>query len=148
MTRAEQLFDLLLRDLQQDCLDYQALKRLMGCLYEALMARHASEIESLNQQVNLLLDYVRARAQRRSKILSAFNQGQPLSTQAMTQLIARSPAPWQERLGDAWQQLETQVRETKLLNERNGKLLAMHSELLSQLLGARHSQAVYQPSYY
>lgn len=147
MTRTEQLAQVAGRDLELDCADYQGLQRLMQTLYEQLLVRNAAQIESLNQQISVLVEFIRARAERRSKILAAFNMV-PTSSAAMTTLLAHCPLPNRNAYFHCWHELASLIEQTKSLNERNGKLLAMHNEILNQLLGDAQAVQVYSPRYY
>src|SRR6187551_809196 len=92
MTRSEQLVQLAGRDIELDCTDYQGLQRIMHALYEQLLARNSAQIEVLNQQISVLLEFIGARADRRSKILAAFGLSASASG-AMERLLSHSPLP-------------------------------------------------------
>jgi len=147
VTRSQQLAQVAGRDLELDCADYQGLQRLMQGLYEQLLVRDSVQIESINQQILVLVDFIRARADRRSKILAAFGLV-PTSSDAMKTLLAHCPLPNRNAYLHCWQELKKWVQETKSLNERNGKLLAMHNEILSQLMSDGQVPQVYSPRYY
>lgn len=147
MTRSEQLVQLAGRDIELDCADYQGLQRLMQSLYEQLLVRNSAQIESLNQQISVLVEFIRARAERRRKILNAFGLAPSLSG-AMEKLLIHCPLPNRNDYLRSWTQLENLIQQTKSLNERNGKLLAMHNDILSQLLGNGQAEQVYSPRYY
>ena len=147
MTRSEQLAQLAGRDLELDCADYRGLQQLMQALYEQLLVRNSAQIESLNQQISVLIDFIRTRAERRSKILAAFNLV-PTSSAAMKHLLACCPQPSRDAYLHCWHELETLIGQTQTLNERNGKLLAMHNEILSQMMGDAQAVQVYAPRYY
>lgn len=147
MTRSQQLAQLAGRDLELDCADYQGLQRLMHALYEQLLVRNSAQIESINQQIQVLVDFIRARAERRSKILAAFGLV-PSSSEAMKTLLSHCSVPHRDAYLHCWHELEKLVPETKSLNERNGKLLAMHNEILSQLMSDSPAVQVYSPRYY
>lgn len=146
MNRREQLLQVLERDIQQDCADYAGLHRLMQSLYQQLLERNSAEIERINTQINFLVEYVRARTQRRSKILSAFGLGS--GAEAMEQAFSLLPDSRREALQQKWQELAELVKQAKQLNERNGKLLAMHNDILSQLLAGERDTQVYAPQYF
>lgn len=146
MNRREQLLQVLERDIQQDCADYAGLHRLMQGLYQQLLERNSAEIERINTQINFLVEYVRARTQRRSKILSAFGLGS--GAEAMEQAFSLLPDSRREALQQKWQELAELVKQAKQLNERNGKLLAMHNDILSQLLAGERDAQVYAPQYF
>lgn len=146
MNRSEQLIQLVGRDLELDCADYQNLQELMQAQYEALLVRNSVQIESLNQQISVLLELIRARAQRRSKILTIF--GLPADQPgAMVRLLSHASTTSRELFMQCWNALGRLVQNTRSLNERNGKLLAMHNEILSQLLANEESSQVYAPRY-
>ena len=147
MNRSEQLLQLAGRDIELDCTDYQGLQRLMHALYEQLLVRNSAQIESLNQQISVLVEFIRSRAERRRKILSAFGVS-TATPGAMKQLLARCPLPNRAELIQCWDELEQLVQTSKAINERNGKLLAMHNDILGQIIGRAQSAQVYAPRYY
>lgn len=147
MTRSEQLVQLAGRDIELDCADYQGLQRLMQALYEQLLVRNSAQIESLNQQISVLVEFIRARAERRTKILTAFGLS-PSTTGAMESLLIHCPLPNRNTYLQCWRELENLVQQTKSLNERNGKLLAMHNDILGQIMGSAQTSPVYSPHYY
>ncbi|WP_039914707.1 flagellar export chaperone FlgN [Cellvibrio mixtus] len=147
MTRSEQLVQLAGRDIELDCTDYVGLQHLMQALYEQLLVRSSAQIESLNQQISVLVEFIRARAERRSKILTAFGLSPSLSG-AMEKLLIHCPLPNRNTYLQRWKELENLVQQTKSLNERNGKLLAMHNDILGQIMGSAQAEQVYSPRYY
>jgi len=147
MTRSEQLVQLAGRDIELDCTDYQRLQQLMHALYEQLLARNSAQIEALNQQISVVLELIGARAERRSKILAAFGLSASASG-AMERLLSHCPLPSRTSFIQQWAELENLVQQTKQLNERNGKLLAMHNEILCQIMGSEQSSSVYAARYY
>ncbi len=147
MNRSEQLLQLIGRDIELDCADYQGLQRLMQALYEQLLVRNSAQIESLNQQITVLVDFIRARAERRRKIITAFGLA-PTAPGVMEKLLAHCPLPNRTTYLHCWNELEQLIQRTQSLNERNGKLLAMHNDILNQILGTRASAEVYSPRYY
>lgn len=145
MNRREQLLQVLERDIQQDCGDYAGLRGLMQGLYQQLLERDSADIERTNAQINLLLEGVHARTQRRSKILSAFGLGS--GAEAMSQAFLLFRDSRREALQQQWQELAELVKQAKQLNDRNGKLLAMHNDILNQLLSADRDPQVYTQQY-
>ncbi|HEX7762756.1 MAG TPA: flagellar export chaperone FlgN [Cellvibrio sp.] len=146
LNRAQQLVQLAGRDIEQDCADYQGLQGLMQCLYEQLLLRNCEQIEQLNQQILVLIEFIRARAERRRKILAAFGIPAAASNQGIVKLLCMLPESMNPLA--RWSQLESLVSETKRLNERNGKLLAMHNEIINHILGGQQAEQVYSPQYY
>lgn len=146
MNRREQLLDVIAQDIQQDSEGYLALRKLMQDLYAQLLLRDCQQIDQLNLQINQLIEQLRARAQRRNKIITAF--GIMAGAQAMQTLLAVFPAPRGEQLQKQWAQLTHLVVECKQLNERNGKLLSMHNDILSKLLNISADSPLYTPQFY
>lgn len=146
MSRREQLLDVIEQDIQQDSEDYLALRKLMQDLYAQLLLRDCQQIDQLNLQINQLIEQLRARAQRRNKIITAF--GIMAGHQAMQTLFSAFPAARAEQLQKQWAQLTRLVIECKELNERNGKLLSMHNDILSKLLNVGADSPLYTPQFY
>jgi flagella synthesis protein FlgN len=146
LSREQQLLLVVEQDLQQDCADYLALRGLMQELYQQLLKRDSRQIDLLNEQILPLVDQAKARAERRSKVLAAFQLGSGNS--AMQKLLARYPQAQRKHLEHTWEQLGQLAGQCKRLNERNGKLLAMHHEILEQLLGEPGSAQLYTPQPY
>nr|WP_232106476.1 flagellar protein FlgN [Pseudomonas mendocina] len=134
------------QDLHQDCADYLTLRGLMQELYQQLLKRDSRQIDLLNEQILPLVDQAKARAERRSKVLAAFQLGSGNS--AMQKLLARYPQAQRKHLELTWEQLGQLAGQCKRLNERNGKLLAMHNEILDQLLGEPGAGQLYTPQPY
>jgi flagella synthesis protein FlgN len=144
--REQQLLQVVEQDLHQDCADYLALRGLMQELYQQLLKRDSRQIDLLNEQILPLVDQAKARGERRSKVLAAFQLGSGHS--AMHKLLARYPQTQRNHLALTWEQLGQLAGQCKRLNERNGKLLAMHNEILEQLLGEPGSAQLYTPQLY
>lgn len=143
--RERQLLQVIEQDLQQDCADYLALRGLMQDLYQQLLKRDNRLIDIINAQIQPLIEQSRQRAERRSKVLTAFNLGTGPS--AMKKLLARYPQAQRSHIENTWQQLGQLASQCKSLNERNGKLVAMHHEILEQLLGEPGANHLYSPQY-
>lgn len=147
MSRADQLVDLVGREIALDLIDYQTLQQHMSALHQQLLMRAVAEIDATNESISTILERIGARADRRSKILSAF--GLPLDASgSLRELLMRAPAENRPALLAQLTQLEASILETKQQNERNGKLLAMHNDILTQVMSASTSGATYQPRYY
>ncbi|HBZ94521.1 MULTISPECIES: flagellar export chaperone FlgN [unclassified Pseudomonas] len=144
--REQQLLQIVEQDLHQDCADYLTLRGLMQELYQQLLKRDSRQIDLLNEQILPLVDQAKARAERRSKVLAAFQLGSGNS--AMQKLLARYPQAQRKHLELTWEQLGQLAGQCKRLNERNGKLLAMHNEILEQLLGEPGAGQLYTPQPY
>lgn len=142
MTQKAQLLLVLEQDIQADVAGYECLARCMDELYGWLMARNCLQIDAANQQISVLLDAASRRAQRRSKVLQAF--GLDDGSSAMERLLTLLAPARSASLQADWNALTQQVTHCRTLNERNGRLLAMHKDILQQLL---HSMpdSLYQP---
>ncbi|KRW61183.1 flagellar protein FlgN [Pseudomonas sp. TTU2014-080ASC] len=143
--RVQQLLSVIAQDLQDDCTDYQCLHDLMQALHQQLVDRNSQQIDLLINQINPLIAQSRQRAERRSKVLSAFGLG--AGAQAMHALLERYPQPQREQLHQVWDSLGELTVQCKNQNERNGKLLAMQSELLEKLLDEPGNAHLYKPEY-
>ncbi len=146
MNRREQLLNVVEQDTQHDCDDYMCLRGLMQELYQQLLNRNCQQIDLLNAKIANLVDQVRGRAERRSKILRAFGLG--TGAEAIQQLFGLFSLGRDERLRQIWGQLNQLVIQCKHLNERNGKLLAMHNDILNQLIGEGCNTDLYAPHFY
>lgn len=146
MNRREQLLKVVVQDVQHDCEDYRALRDLMQQLHKQLQMRNSQQINVLNEQILVHIEQGHARAQRRSKILAALKlDSADKGMQALLlQLGDRLRVPLQKR----WQELGELASECKRLNDRNGKLLAMHNEILDQLMRADAGAELYGPQCY
>lgn len=144
--REQQLLQVVEQDLQQDCADYLALRGLMQELYQQLLKRDSQQIDLLNEQITPLVEQAKVRAERRSKVLAAFRLG--AGHAGMSQLIERYSPALRGHMERTWEQLGQLAGQCKRLNERNGKLLAMHHEILEQLLGEPGAAHLYAPQPY
>lgn len=143
MSRREQLLVVIDQDVQRDCVDYQLLQDLMQDLYEQLLVRDCSRIDSLNMLILARLDRLHVHARRRSRVLRAF--GLPPGNEGMHELIEQFEPPTRVRLESSWRTLVEGIRGCRRLNERNGNLLSMHHEVLSQLFGGERDHFLYSP---
>lgn len=141
MSQREKLLAVVDDDLQQDLGDYLALRELMQALYGHLLERDAPEIERANLQISHRVEALFARAGRRSKVLAAF--GLEATTSGMQRLLAVSSGERGDSLQRHWQQVGELAQQCQALNECNGKLLAMHHEILQQLLGSNQGAQLY-----
>lgn len=139
--KREQLLSLIERDIQQDCADYLRLRGLMQELYEFLMSRDTARIDVINQQVSGLVDETRLRAERRSKALGAFRL--EADAAGMYRLFELYPGVRRTQLQQYWSELGQLATQCQRLNERNGQLLAMHNDILVQLLGNSADSGLY-----
>lgn len=146
MNQRDKLLEVVASDLQQDCEDYSALRDLMQALYAFLLERDSPEIDRLNLQITTRVETIGSRAQRRTKVLGAFRL-QP-DAEGMRRLLSCYPNEQAVGLSQLWRRLGTLASQCQQINERNGKLLAMHHEILGQLLAGSHDARLYQPQMY
>lgn len=146
MNQRDRLLAAVADDIRQDCEQYLALRDLMQALYTFLLERDSAEIDRLNLQITRHVEALEVRARRRAKVLGAFRLSG--DGDGMQRLLASYPADQRAELQAGWQQLGSLARHCQQLNERNGKLLAMHHDLLQQLLGDQRDARVYQPHAY
>jgi flagella synthesis protein FlgN len=143
VSQRDQLLKVVEQDVHDDLTGFARLYEWMGRLQVALMARETVTIAEANGHIAALMDAASARARRRSRVLEVFRLG--ADTRAMESLIGLYEPVRRGHLDQAWKTLIASVERCRDLNERNGKLLAMHSEIFQQL--ARQDTAqVYSPS--
>lgn len=146
MNKRDRLLQIAEQDVQQDCADYGHLLALMQALYQHLLQRNCEQIDLHNDKIMAAVIQIRERAERRKKILQAF--GLDATPTAMQRMINLYPADRRTALQQHWQQLAEQVAESKNINERNGRLLAMHNDILSQLLAPGYEHSAQAPQYF
>lgn len=146
MNRQQKLLAALEQDLQRDLAEYRQLLSLTEALHDALLRRDSPVVEARNQQVAALLDEVKTRAARRTRILLAFSL--PGDGVGMLRLIRLCDPEQRSRLAVGWDELQTLVRACNWQNENNGKLLAMQHDILTQILGQSAAADIYTPQYY
>lgn len=139
------LLQLIEADIRLDRDDYLSLRGELLDLHVQLLARDSVAIARCNERIEARVANVRQRAERRGKILQAF--GLDIDRSGMQRLLDHYPGAGREALRRDWQHLAEQVEECRQLNERNGRLLAMHHEILGQLLAGQGGQGVYTPAY-
>ena len=143
MSQRDQLLKVVEQDVHDDLTGFALLHEWMGRLQVALMAREIVTITEANGHIVALMDAASARARRRSRVLEVFRLG--TDTRAMDSLIGLYEPVRRGHVDHAWKTLIASVERCRDLNERNGKLLAMHGEIFQQL--ARQDPAqVYSPS--
>jgi flagella synthesis protein FlgN len=146
VSQREKLLAVVDDDLQQDCGDYLALRELMQELYSRLLERDVPEIDRINLQITVRVEAIAARAQRRSKVLEAFRL--EATGVGMRRLLASCSGSRGESLQQHWLQVGDLAVQCQQFNERNGKLLAMHHDILQQLLAGNQDARLYSPQAY
>lgn len=144
MSQRDQLLSIIERDVLDDVTDFALLNEQMTRLHGLLLARGTDEINVVNESILLLLDAVRGRARRRSKVLAAFQLG--AGSQAMDTLIGYLAPVRRARVHTAWKEVVSGAERCLLLNERNGKLLALQSDIVQRLLDPQAVE-LYAPEY-
>lgn len=143
--RRARLLQLIEADIRLDRADYLYLRSALLDLHDQLLARDSEAIARSNTRIGELVEAVRQRAERRAKVLQAF--GLDIGRAGMQRLLEHFPGSGRQALQRDWQALAEQVEECRLLNERNGRLLAMHNEIIGQLLAGQGGHGVYSPEY-
>ncbi|MDF3933849.1 flagellar protein FlgN [Pseudomonas citronellolis] len=143
--RRARLLQMIEADIRLDRADYLYLRSALLDLHDQLLARDSESIARSNQRIEELVDAVRQRAERRAKVLQAF--ALDINRSGMQRLLEHFPGAGRQALQRDWQALAEQVEECRLLNERNGRLLAMHNEIIGQLLAGQGGHGVYAPEY-
>lgn len=147
MSQKAKLLAMVENDIASDLEAFSQMLPLLDQLHERLLAHDGAGIEALNQRLDPWLAAIAERDARRSKILTAF--GLAADASGMARLLSAYPAPRRDTLARQWQQLGEIALQCRQRNERNGRLLAMHNEILSQLLtGAGQDAAVYSQQGY
>jgi len=146
VTQRDKLLAVVDDDLRQDCSDYLALRELMQELYGRLLERDVPEIDRINLQITLRVEAIAARAQRRTKVLAAFRLD--ATGAGMRRLLSSCSGERGVSLQQHWQQVGDLAVQCQLFNEHNGKLLAMHHDILQQLLAGNQDARLYTPQAY
>lgn len=101
---------------------------------QRLLARHDSEaLAGLAAQLDPHLEALASSAATRARAFRGL--GLAPSTQGVTALLAKLPAPMAQSLEKMWRQLELGLTQCQALNERNGQLLAHQRTALAELTG-------------
>lgn len=146
MNKEAQLIKFFVQDLQQDSQSYTGLLDLLKSLNRAILARQVELITSINHQITACTLKLHESSLRREKILQALH----LHSQeaGVEQLIAKLPNPLGSSTQTLWQEISQCIIDCKQQNNANGKIMAMHQELITQLLHQADNSGVYNPSYY
>lgn len=142
MSQKAKLLAVVASDIAADLDAFGQVQPLLDELHERLLAHDGLGIEALNRRLDPWLAAIAERDARRGKILGAL--GLAVDASGVARLLAAYPSPQREALSRQWQRLGELAHDCRRRNERNGRLLAMHNEILSQLLtGAGQDSAVY-----
>lgn len=146
MNSRDRLVAALDQDIQQDLVGYRHLLALSQSLHAQLLQRDAQAVEDVNHAIAGLVEQASARAQRRSRILSAFSL--KAEDQGMTILVASCSGKLREQLEAGWAELGQLVTACRQQNDYNAQLLAMQHSILDHLLGQTAQSDIYAPPYY
>ena len=142
MSQKAKLLAVIESDIAADLEAFGQVLPLLDEMHDRLLAHDGLAIEALNRRLDPWLAAIAERDARRGKILGAF--GLSMDAASMARLLAAYPASQREALTRQWQRLGEIAHDCRQRNERNGRLLAMHNEILSQLLtGAGQEVTVY-----
>ncbi|SDT23610.1 flagella synthesis protein FlgN [Halopseudomonas xinjiangensis] len=146
MNSRDRLLAALDQDIQQDLVSYRQLLALSQSLHVQLLQRDAQAVEDTNHAIAVLVEQASARAQRRSRILSAFSL--KAEEQGMNILFASCGREVRDGLEAGWAQLGRLVDACRQQNDYNAQLLAMQHSILDHLLGQTAQADIYAPQYY
>lgn len=133
-------------DVQRDSLDYSCLEECLQTLHGQLLAHDALAIADANTRISELLETLAQRARRRVRVLAALSAPRSDAHShgaAMQRLLSQLPPPHGPRLLRLWLGLEPRVQACQRLNQRNGRVLSVHRDLLRDLLEA--DTGIYRP---
>lgn len=136
---AAQQINRLIQDIVQDRKNYISLGALLEQQRQTFMKHDAPALDALNEQ--LLTEYQRLQYSANVRQQTLQQLGLTADNQGLQTLFTRLPAPHREKAAALWGDLQQRATRCKQLNERNGMLLNMQQELMSDLLNAGESGA-------
>lgn len=122
----------LLLGVQADLASLQQLRALLQA-QRSLLCQHAgNELAPLNERHAQLIATLEHNARQRSEYLQ--RMGFKANAGGMSHLLAHLPANVAQKLAPQWERLHRELRELKLENEINGRILAGQQEVVRALL--------------
>ncbi|MEZ9197091.1 flagellar protein FlgN [Shewanella sp. 10N.286.54.B9] len=122
----------IVRGIRQDIDGYKQLKSLLKRQRELMQRRDNQGLHHHNEHQSNLCNSLMIKAAERKKMLELLGfQG---SASGMRSLIERLPESSSEQVAMLWNNLVSLVKESKQVNEANGKLLVGQQEVINQLL--------------
>ncbi len=130
----------IVRGIRQDIDGYKQLKSLLKRQRELMQRRDNQGLHHHNEHQSSLCHNLMIKAGERRKMLESLGfQG---SASGMRSLIERLPESSSEQVSMLWNNLVCLVKESKQVNEANGKLLVGQQEVINQLLQRDEQPAV------
>ena len=127
-----ELLKALLLGVQADLASLHKLRALLQA-QRSLLCQHAGdELAPLNEQHAQLIADLEHNARERSRNLQ--RMGFKANAGGMSHLLAHLPTGVAQKLAPQWERLHRELRELKLENDINGRILAGQQEILRDLL--------------
>ena len=131
--KARNRLEALVRDIRQDLDNCRQLEVQLAEQQRLLARQESDALSDIGQHILAYIDKLQVRAEQRSLHLQAL--GLPGGAAGITALAGKLPHTFGQRLKKDWEQLEQALARCKILNERNGELLASHRHALATLTG-------------
>lgn len=122
----------IVRGIRQDIDGYKQLKSLLKRQRELMQSRDNQGLHHHNEHQSRLCHNLMIKAGERRSMLKSL--GFEATAGGMRSLIERLPEPLSEQVSMLWNNLISLVKESKQMNESNGKLLVGQQEVINQLL--------------
>lgn len=130
----------LVKGIRQDIEGYRQLKSLLNRQRELMQRRDNQGLNEHNKLQSSLCNSLMVKASDRGLMLQ--DLGFAGDASGMQALIARLPKASSEQVANLWDNLLSLVRESKQINEDNGKLLVAQQEVINQLLNPSNELAI------
>lgn len=124
---------------RQDIDGYRQLKSLLNRQRELMQRRDNQGLNEHNKLQSSLCNSLMTKASDRGQMLQ--DLGFAGNASGMLALIARLPKASSDQVATLWDNLLGLVRESKQINEENGKLLVAQQEVINQLLNPSNELA-------
>ncbi len=126
--------------IRQDIEGYRQLRSLLNNQRELMQRRDNQGLNEHNKLQSSLCNSLMIKASDRGQMLQ--DLGVAGNASGMLALIARLPKASSEQVATLWNRLLSLVKESKQINEDNGKLLVAQQEVISQLLNRNNEVAI------
>lgn len=130
----------IVRGIRQDIDGYKQLKSLLKRQRELMQSRDNQGLHHHNEHQSHLCHNLMIKAGERRKMLKSL--GFEATASGVRCLIERLPEPSSEQVSMLWNNLVSLVKESKQMNEANGKLLVAQQEVINQILQRDEQPAV------
>ena len=126
--------------IRQDIEGYRQLKGLLNNQRELMQRRDNQGLNEHNKLQSSLCNQLMIKAADRAQILREL--GFAGDAKGMATLISKLPQASSNQLASLWDRLLDLVKESKQINESNGKLLVAQQEVISQLLNRNNETKI------